>query len=593
MKRTCSSIVFSISLNIVLFIPQKSEAAEPVLWASSCLTKVLRPDMPEEKMPSVLQLSGARGEIVSGQAVFYPGENLDAATVGITDLQHKSSGKMIPADAVKVQWVRYIDINRNTGRFDGIPEDELVAKAPNSIPDPFWEDTDIPVGFGPRKLSNADVYITYNAQPVWIEIHIPRNAVKGDYTGTLTVMGGAKPVSLPVVLHVWNFELPEERHLSVSNWGSPLPYSKNVKPYSDKYWDQIGEYMDFIVEHRQTDLHSLNFDMIEEKGDEKQGYTYDTSILEHYVELAFERGLRQIHIGYFARYKDTNNLNPNAKIVPYEKKIRQLRVLEKLIKSRGWDDIFVVNIADEPTIFVEQTYAEVVDIVHEIAPSVKCFNALQAEYLGKLDIYCPVLGCLDHFLPRYKEVQREGSELWFYTCCEPIGAYPNNFIDMSLLKARVLPWITYLYDLDGFGFWKLRSWGDIDPYTQEGTSRTALPLGDQMVMYPGKNGVIGSVRYSAQRDGIQDYEYMWILEDKLRKIKERLGENGFWLRPRQRPLELCKRVIRTFTDYTRDPDVMLDTRRAIAEEIEALDSKPFMIVQTSPAEGTIIHGRLK
>ncbi len=83
---------------------------------------------------------------------------------------------------------------------------------------------------------------------------------------------------------------------------------------------------------------------------------------------------------------------------------------------------------------------------------------------------------------------------------------------------------------------------------------------------------------------------MWILEDKLRKIKERLGENGFWLRPRQRSLELCKKVIRTFTDYTRDPNVMLDTRRAIAEEIEALDSKPFMIVQTSPAEGTIIHG---
>ena len=68
----------------------------------------------------------------------------------------------------------------------------------------------------------------------------------------------------------------------------------------------------------------------------------------------------------------------------------------------------------------------------------------------------------------------------------------------------------------------------------------------------------------------------------------RAGDEAFWLDPRQRPLELCRRVIRSCQDYTRDPEMMLDTRRAIAEEIEALDTVPLLIVQTSPPEGTIV-----
>lgn len=36
--------------------------------------------------------------------------------------------------------------------------------------------------------------------------------------------------------------------------------------------------------------------------------------------------------------------------------------------------------------------------------------------------------------------------------------------------------------------------------------------------------------------------------------------------------------------------MLFETRRAIAEEIEALNNEPLLIVQTSPPEGTVIHG---
>lgn len=83
---------------------------------------------------------------------------------------------------------------------------------------------------------------------------------------------------------------------------------------------------------------------------------------------------------------------------------------------------------------------------------------------------------------------------------------------------------------------------------------------------------MGSLRFSAQRDGLQDFEYLRALEEGLREVRQQTPEDTFWLDPRQRPLELCRRVIWSFHEYTRDPRVMLDTRRAIAEELEHSDS---------------------
>ena len=105
--------------------------------------------------------------------------------------------------------------------------------------------------------------------------------------------------------------------------------------------------------------------------------------------------------------------------------------------------------------------------------------------------------------------------------------------------------------------------------------------------YPGKEGWVGSLRLSAMRDGLQDFEYLWLLEKRMSEAKQRLGEDGSWLDPRQRPKELCQRVVQSFYEHTRDPKILLDTRRAVADEIEALDAAPLLVVQTSPSDGSI------
>jgi hypothetical protein len=545
--------------------PAPPSASQPVLWASDALTKVLRWAQPPPSGADVLRMTGARQEILSGQAVFRSPKDLSGVQASVSDLRHRGSGATLPAQAIHVQWVRYIAITRNSD----IPPDERVAQAPASIPDPFWEGTFVAVKAG-------------EAQPVWLEVHVPNDAAPGDYDGRLRISSEGLPLELPIELHVWDFDLPQQRHLSVVNWWQ-FP-GRGFENHGPDDWELLRRFVSFLVEHRQTDL-AVELGRIAESGNAQTGFTYDTSRLARYAEVAFAAGIRQLHLHSVGR-RTADILDPACRIEPDEANMRRLAAWEKVIQQRGWQRRFVTSIADEPFVYYEDSYQAMVERVHQVAPSVRCLEAVEAEYLGKLDVYVPKLSHLSMWYARFDQARREGAELWFYVCCHPLGRYPNRFLDQSLLKARVLFWIHYLYDLDGYLHWGLNYYGG-DPYTEAGISKD-LPLGDRAIIYPGKEGPIGSLRFSAQRDGIQDFEYLRLLEDRLREVKLRTGPDAYWLDPRQRPLELCRRVIWSFHDYTRDDQVMLGTRRAIAEAIEALQAEPRLVVQTSPPEGTVV-----
>lgn len=547
---------------LICVLGGRASAAD--LWASNGLAKVLRDATPPAKSGPVL-LEAARNEVASGQAVLWCGGGEVSATLSPL----VGPAGPLPAEAVKLQWVRYISVTRNSS---GLPERELVAKAPCDLPDPFWEDLTITAPAG-------------EAQPLWIEVTIPLDAAPGDYKGTLSVTTSEGEVSLPVALHVWDFELSPIRHQSVINWWSfPSRGFPDVAAFSDDYWALLARSSAFLVAHRQTDVLASLQALIDESGDSESGYTYDTSKLERYAEVAFGEGIRAIHL-HVVGDKSAEITNPISRVIRNESGMRRLPALEEVIVRRGWQGRFFVSLTDEPFIHHEETYAALVDQVHAIAPHVKTLEAVETEYLGDLDVYVPKLNHLHLWYPAFKRHQDEGKELWFYTCCIPQGTYPNRFLDQSLVHARVLHWISYLYDLDGYLHWGL-NWYEGDPYTEAG-QHPQLPLGDNCVVYPGRQDFLGSLRFSAMRDGLEDYEYLYTLEQKLRALKAEYGDAADqWLDPRQRPLELAKRVIWNFHDFNRDPETLLAARRTIAEEIEALSARPLLYVQTSPPEGT-------
>lgn len=541
------------------------------LIPSSPLSKPLRNETQTASAASTLSIDGARGETVSAQVVLIPGDAADTVTASISDLLHTDGSSRIPAGAFRLQWVRYMDITRNS---QGIPADELITAAPVSIPDPFWED--------------AARSIEANAiQPLWIEPEIPSDAMPGIYQGELTVSGNKGKATIPITLTVRDFVLSPTRHQRVLQWWDmPGRGFEQCKLGTDEYWKHLKNSCEFVYRHRQTDIRA-GWELIEKKTAPDGKVYWDTSNFEKYAEIAFESGIRAIQF-WAAGIHTNHQFQQDSRTVAVEANMEKLKALEKVIEKRKWKGRVLTSLADEPFIYHEKTYQSLLAEVRKIAPSVGVAEAIETDRIGDLDIYVPKLTHINLWWPYFEELKREGKTVWIYTCCHPIGRYPNRFLDLPLVKARALHWINYLYGLDGYLHWGL-NWftADIDPYTEKGANPWNLPPGDSQVAYPGKDGFVGSVRLSAMRDGLQDYEYLLILEEKLAKMKKEIGADAEWMDPRQRPTELCRRVVQSFHDHTRDPEVLMATRRDIAEEIENLDARPLLYVQTSPMDRSL------
>lgn len=554
------------------------------LWGVDALTKVLRDATPPSPVQAA-SFEGARGEVASGQIVFRAGVDAQSLRVEIGDLA--SGERVVPAARIRPQWVRYLDITRNS---PGVPADELVARAPCAVPDPFWDTATIDVA--------ANL-----AQPLWIEIDIPRDAVAGEYEGALTVRWEGGSATAPLRLTVWDFELPAARHQQVTNWFVFPGAGYQVERDSEAFWDLAAKYAKIMVDHRQT-CFKAELRWIKTTFDPQRGYQCDFGFLDRWAETFFSAGMERMELFQAGAatglvYKPTTRIvptdlavevtAPDVQLTAEEKLRGVLAQFERHVREKNWTDRVMIHVQDEPFLACVPTYKEVARLVHDAAPSLKIIEAIEATGFGDaIDVLVPKLNHLNLWWPHFERMQSEGKEVWFYTCCHPVGRYPNRFLDQSLVKTRILHWMCYLYGLDGYLHWGLNSFAPgADPYSQEGVSKD-LPLGDRAVMYPGRDGPVGSLRWSAMRDGLQDYELLRVLEDRLAALKRDRGEAADWLDCRQRPRELCRPVATSFYDYTRQADVLSQARRKIASEIEALDQAPLLYVQTEPPEGAVV-----
>ena len=202
--------------------------------------------------------------------------------------------------------------------------------------------------------------------------------------------------------------MPAEPHLAVINWGvfPGQTYAKRaggqqcrllptVSANTAHFWSRTG---------RPTSWERL--DWIERKGDAAAGFTYDTSRLERHAEVGVRRrhppdplACRRREIGLHPRPGQPRGSagtewRTSATIATQEHSNRP-------IQRRGWQDRFLVAITDEPFIHHEESFAAAVDLVHQAAPSVAYVEAVETEYLGKLDVYVPKLSHLNLWYPHF------------------------------------------------------------------------------------------------------------------------------------------------------------------------------------------------
>jgi hypothetical protein len=489
-------------------------AAEPSLICVDPLQKVFRDDNDLQAVDADAHV--AVGEFATIQFVF---RSLSA----VSDLKATVSGNVPGAVA---RPVGYVKVGRSYG---GAPADVLKS-ADGTFPDPLLEDASTAVA------ANQN-------QPIWITI--PAKA-PGDLQGKLTLKWNGGEISRPFAIHVHNVKMNKPR-LWVTNWWFSDPKRLEaiaghyVEPYSEEYWRLIRQFADFMAQYHQNTILVQTLDLVQ-IGAKDGKWSFDFSRFDRTVQTFIDAGVVGLieggHIGgrtsekwdspMFVRSPQVADGAVTLAYVPVtDPTARQfyaqfVPALASHLAERGWDKIYRQHLADEPIDANAASYRDLAKLVHDFAPDMRTIDATQSrDLVGAVNTWVPIL---DHFHRDYeffRERQKAGDEVWTYTCCGPTGNYANRFIELPLIKTRLLHWINFRYGAAGYLHWGFNYWNyDTSPF---GETRFTWPGGDQWIVYPKDGKLLSSIRLEAMRDGIGDHELLSMLAERDPKAAEKMA----------------------------------------------------------------------
>lgn len=521
------------------------------LYSVDPLTKVLRGQFNDALYEVPHPVKYAQGETASVQMVVLP------KSVSLSDVQVQvktfASGSGAQLSEPKGGWVEFVESRHNgedvSSNLNGgymYPDVILPPKEPRTI--------------------NQGEFGTY-----WYDVLIPVGTQPGEYTSEVIVTGTCNGESFTTNLHV-SMEVTsvvlEESDLLVTNW-----------LFEDRYRHVNGGQECSRTNDPDTfyKLHKLFANTCRDLGqntyrmdqpmsamyprgvDENGRYKFDFRAFDENVEfLIREGGLKCIegsHLctaagyggdfglnmfywynestGRFERQGTWSDFDDPEVWAKAEKHITDFfQALRDHLKEKGWLDMYVQHIGDEPTEQPDKglknwpTWVKFAEAVKKAAPEIKLMDAIDAGCADKIspyiDIMCPVLHVRqeEQYKSMFEERIAAGRKDWIYTCMFPQGGFANRFVVQPLLMPRYIHWLNYKLKANGYLHWGLHWWPD-DILTREkgilgdcSTPGSYFPGGDPYVIYPGYHELYLSIRACAMRDGINDYALLKMAESK-------------------------------------------------------------------------------
>ncbi|MGC9318534.1 MAG: carbohydrate-binding family 9-like protein, partial [Armatimonadota bacterium] len=212
-----------------------------------------------------------------------------------------------------------------------------------------------------------------------------------------------------------------------------------------------------------------------------------------------------------------------------------LQRTETHLAERDWHKLGYIYTIDEPGAQAFDAVKQAFGLVDEVAPKLKTLltygygasrpiepgNPRYAELAGFVDIHVPHSDC---FEPVYLKQRREaGDEIWAYVCISAQRPWLNNWaIDYPGTDHRILFWQLFQREITGFLYWRITYWQE-DPWQNPMTYPGGN--GDGSLIYPGEDGPVNSIRWELNRDGVEDYDMLAMLEAAALEL-EAAGERA-------------------------------------------------------------------
>ncbi|MEW6237019.1 MAG: glycoside hydrolase domain-containing protein [Candidatus Omnitrophota bacterium] len=539
------------------------------LWwcPSTYKISVSRP-IPRSKGKEV-QFSAAKGEFEPAQVVLRPKQAMKHLRIMAEDLSGPS-GARIPAKNISMKQVEYVSISN--------PSDAWGCVG-------LWPDP-LPLADEPLNLEAGRNY------PFWITIQIPRDVPGGIYKGRLHLQADGWEEQVPLRLKVYDFEIPAEFHLRTAFGFSPglvkryhhLDAAEELDQTVDLYLQNFRDHR--ISPYNPTMLHPIRYEL---RGD----FTFDFADFDKAGKRYFDEfGFTGLHLSLVGMGGGTFHSRHKGRIGDYEQGTPEYErlfkqyasTIENHLREKGWLDKAYIYWFDEPDPKDYEFVKEGMERIRHSAPGLKRMLTEQPEkeLAGFVDIWCPIIDQYDPVIGQQR--QKEGDAFWWYVCTGPKQPYPGLFIDHPAVDMRSWIWMTQKYGVQGCLVWESNYWTSglaypepeiQNPWTDPMSYLTGYghPVGfkghwgngDGRFIYPPRSwndgqkricGPVDSIRWEMLREGIEDYEYFYMISElaKTDRLPPSMNKQA------QKLLDIPETIIRSRTEYAKDPAAMLEYR---------------------------------
>jgi hypothetical protein len=563
---------FAIACSSVL-LAGAAHAAPAQVTASHPLIKI----RPTDEVPGdpEAQLAAAANEMEGFQAVVQGGDTgISGVSAYVTDLQGPTT---IPSSQFVLYRQGYMEI-RNRSDANGLT---------GRVPDALIPDVDPLVG-EQRNAFPFDVPAGEN-RVLWVDLHIPSGTPSGIYRGSLEVVAqDGFAASLPIELEVFPFELPSTPTYHTAfglGWAATgrVHCGEAFCNGNDEIYDGLRQLYAISALDNRISLSAVAGPGVQGKGGNLDFSRYDRANGPLLDGTAATRlpGAKLTSIQVWLKDRTPENYAAWA----------------QHFESKGWFDRLFDYTCDEPPLgcgFHE--IAQKQSVLHAGDPRLRSLVTTSAKRLQEngayesTDLIVPVVNFVegksgdyagDQSL-EYQRAREDGKTTWIYSSCMSHGCgntvggeyggdpdlegWPSLVIDHSALRNRAMPWVAYRFGFTGELYWEtVWAYGTQgDPWTSQWDF---TGNGDGTLFYPGLPQKIGgtthipieSLRLKHIRDGVEDYEYIRILESLDPSLAEATVRRLF---------------PHAWSAGDMQPEQMLEVRRELARAIaDAADRK--------------------
>ena len=134
--------------------------------------------------------------------------------------------------------------------------------------------------------------------------------------------------------------------------------------------------------------------------------------------------------------------------------------------------------------------------------------------------------------------------------------------------------MTYKVNADGFLLWCLNRWAGNDKSVGNKIKTSwnpfldgCFPSSSALLVYPGENGPLSSLRLENFRDGIEDYDILIEARKTLKILREKKIAPGLTQKIED-AINLPGNFVRNATEYNHDPENLLSYRKSLGEILE-------------------------